>query len=330
VQSQNAELHRLRWEQRSKAEEIRELQQALSSAKLYLFDEREVALKLAAENEELKAQEAEDRQRIAHLLALTEPMTQEVRPRSCASLPILSSLCACSRSFPPSRPPSLPPSLLALQFTFFRSTVPAASAPVPAGSAPAPAAKAGSKAEAALGRSGFALRPAGSSPGSSGAAGASSSKSSSSAGPVSFGGGAGRLVRSVELGSSTGSSSSAGAELRLASALQQLQSLQKLCDERGAAQAREKASLQEEAAKRAKADACTISALEQQVEALQAKLTHLTRGERRERPLPHSRLTSMPSSDSLSPSLPPLLFPPSLFLSLPARLPEPAPQPGQG
>ncbi len=36
-------------------------------------------LKLAAENDNLKAQEMEDRKRIAHLLALTEPITQEVR-----------------------------------------------------------------------------------------------------------------------------------------------------------------------------------------------------------------------------------------------------------
>ena len=34
---------------------------------------------MQAENDELKAQEIEDRKRITHLLALTEPMTQEVR-----------------------------------------------------------------------------------------------------------------------------------------------------------------------------------------------------------------------------------------------------------
>ncbi len=38
-----------------------------------------MALKLAAENDGLKAQEMEDRKRIAHLLAMTEPIAQEVR-----------------------------------------------------------------------------------------------------------------------------------------------------------------------------------------------------------------------------------------------------------
>ena len=79
LQAQNAELHRVRWELRSRDEEVRELQVALSSAKLFLYDEREAVLRIAAENDELKAAEVEDRRRIAHLLALTEPMTQEVR-----------------------------------------------------------------------------------------------------------------------------------------------------------------------------------------------------------------------------------------------------------
>lgn len=78
LQAQNVELHKLRWEARSREEEIRELQKALSDAKLYLYDEREHVLKLQAENDDLKAQEIEDRKRIAHLLALTEPITQEV------------------------------------------------------------------------------------------------------------------------------------------------------------------------------------------------------------------------------------------------------------
>ena len=79
VESHSADLHRLRWALRSRDEEVKELQTALSSAKVLLYDEREMALRLAAENDELKAKELEDRRRIAHLLALTEPIAQEVR-----------------------------------------------------------------------------------------------------------------------------------------------------------------------------------------------------------------------------------------------------------
>ena len=43
-----------------------------------LFDEREQVLKLQAENDQLLIQEMEDRKRIQHLLALTQPVTQEV------------------------------------------------------------------------------------------------------------------------------------------------------------------------------------------------------------------------------------------------------------
>ena len=81
AEAAGAELQRLRWEAREREEEVRELQRALSDARLALLDEREQALRLAAENDGLKAQEVEDRRRIAHLLALTEPLTHEVRPR---------------------------------------------------------------------------------------------------------------------------------------------------------------------------------------------------------------------------------------------------------
>jgi len=78
AEAQNAELHRLRWEARAREEEIAELQRALSDSRLFLFDEREHALKLAAENDGLKSQEVEDRRKIAHLLSITEPLTHEV------------------------------------------------------------------------------------------------------------------------------------------------------------------------------------------------------------------------------------------------------------
>lgn len=59
-------------------EEVRDLQRALSDAQLYLYDEREVVLKLSRENERLRIQEAEDRKRIQSLLSLTRPVAQEV------------------------------------------------------------------------------------------------------------------------------------------------------------------------------------------------------------------------------------------------------------
>ena len=59
-------------------EEITELQNALSDANVHLFKEREQALQLLAENDQLKIQEIEDRRKIQHLLALTKPVAQEV------------------------------------------------------------------------------------------------------------------------------------------------------------------------------------------------------------------------------------------------------------
>lgn len=88
------ELHKLRWELRVKQSEIGELQRALSDANVHLFEEREQVLQLQAENDALKAQELEDRRRIQHLLALTQPVTQEVtffrdcRPGKSTVLPV--------------------------------------------------------------------------------------------------------------------------------------------------------------------------------------------------------------------------------------------------
>ncbi|GBG27683.1 Coiled-coil domain-containing protein 77 [Hondaea fermentalgiana] len=74
----HAELHRVKWELKVRQEEVEQLQNALSDANVQLFEEREEALKLLAENDELKLQQSEDRRRIQHLLALTEPVSQEV------------------------------------------------------------------------------------------------------------------------------------------------------------------------------------------------------------------------------------------------------------
>lgn len=96
-QVSHEELHRTQWELRVRHEEIAELQRALSDANVYLFDEREQVLKLQAENDQLKIQELEDRRRIQHLLALTQPVSQEVtffrdcRPAKMTRFPVESS-----------------------------------------------------------------------------------------------------------------------------------------------------------------------------------------------------------------------------------------------
>lgn len=54
------------------------LLQALSDAHTYLFDERERLLALQAENDQLRLQEMEDRERIKQLLSLTRPTEQQV------------------------------------------------------------------------------------------------------------------------------------------------------------------------------------------------------------------------------------------------------------
>ena len=72
------EKHRARWQYLRAESEVEDLQQALSDAKLALFDEKERVVQLTAENDALKIQELEDRQRIQQLLSLTQPVTEEV------------------------------------------------------------------------------------------------------------------------------------------------------------------------------------------------------------------------------------------------------------
>ncbi|XP_057185699.1 coiled-coil domain-containing protein 77 isoform X2 [Triplophysa rosa] len=72
------EQHKLQWEVRQREEEIAELQKALSDMQVYLFQEREQALRLYAENDRLKIRELEDRKKIQHLLALVGPDPGEI------------------------------------------------------------------------------------------------------------------------------------------------------------------------------------------------------------------------------------------------------------
>ncbi|XP_064199441.1 coiled-coil domain-containing protein 77 [Anguilla rostrata] len=70
--------HKLQWEVRQRESEIAELQKALSDMQIYLFQEREQALRLYAENDRLKIRELEDRKKIQHLLALVGPDVGEI------------------------------------------------------------------------------------------------------------------------------------------------------------------------------------------------------------------------------------------------------------
>lgn len=76
--SSTEEQHKLQWEIRQREEEIAELQNALSDMQIYLFQEREQALRLYAENDRLKIRELEDRKKIQHLLALVGPDPGEI------------------------------------------------------------------------------------------------------------------------------------------------------------------------------------------------------------------------------------------------------------
>jgi coiled-coil domain-containing protein 77 len=124
MQTQSGEIHGLRRTIKSRTDEVNDLQLALEDAKLFLFDEREQVLKLQAENDNLKVQEIEDRKRIQELLALTQPLAQEVRARAVAlewprtvsphprpSLPppACSSRSTATRAPSPSPPPRRPP-----------------------------------------------------------------------------------------------------------------------------------------------------------------------------------------------------------------------------
>ncbi|KAG7455807.1 hypothetical protein MATL_G00244940 [Megalops atlanticus] len=72
------EQHKLQWEMRQREGEIVELQKALSDMQVYLFQEREQALRLYAENDRLKIRELEDRKKIQHLLSLVGPDVGEI------------------------------------------------------------------------------------------------------------------------------------------------------------------------------------------------------------------------------------------------------------
>ena len=98
-----------------RASQVAELQRAVRDAQVYLYDERETALRLQSENEALKLGDIENRRRVQHLLALTQPVGrdttffQPAEGRSvAASAP--GSRSTASRSAPGAAAPRHPPS----------------------------------------------------------------------------------------------------------------------------------------------------------------------------------------------------------------------------
>ena len=70
------EHHKSQWTIRQREQEIAELQKALSDMQVYLFQEREQVLRLHAENDRLRLRELQDRQKIQHLLTLSQPSSE--------------------------------------------------------------------------------------------------------------------------------------------------------------------------------------------------------------------------------------------------------------
>ncbi len=72
------QIHKSHWELQKRKEEIAELQRSLSEAKLHLYDERQQMLRLVKENDQLRLKEIEDKKKIEELVAINEPLEQEV------------------------------------------------------------------------------------------------------------------------------------------------------------------------------------------------------------------------------------------------------------
>eukprot|EP01135_Chromosphaera_perkinsii_P008580 Nk52_evm22s1401 gene=Nk52_evmTU22s1401 len=70
--------HRYEWEINKKNNELFDLQQSVSDAQIFLFQERENALRLRNSVDELKIKELEDRKKMKLLLALSEPNEHEI------------------------------------------------------------------------------------------------------------------------------------------------------------------------------------------------------------------------------------------------------------
>lgn len=72
------ERHRLKWDLNKAADAVADLQRAISDQHVQLYEEKAKVLALTEENNRLKIQEMEDQNRIKHLLALAQPVSQEI------------------------------------------------------------------------------------------------------------------------------------------------------------------------------------------------------------------------------------------------------------
>jgi len=225
---------------------VAELHAALDAAKLALFDEREAALRAAAEADELRAQEAVDRARIQQLLALTQPAEEEA--------------------------------------VFYRDARPGA--PLPgAGAAPGGGGagareplpgREGFPIRPPLGAADAARNAGGPPPGGK-------SGGMSLAGEAGGDAAARAAVRDgLGLGAGAGVPPAAGAGARDAARVdalrRQLDDFRRLADERAGAYARDRAAAAERFARRADADAAALAATQDALAATQDKLAALTKG----------------------------------------------------
>ncbi|KAF1781674.1 hypothetical protein GQ600_21579 [Phytophthora cactorum] len=78
IEVSKEEAHRLKWELKTKNEEIADLEESLKKANAALFQTKAELIDLQTENKTLKLQEQDDRQKIQQLLALTQPITEQV------------------------------------------------------------------------------------------------------------------------------------------------------------------------------------------------------------------------------------------------------------
>ncbi|CAD8134861.1 unnamed protein product [Paramecium pentaurelia] len=78
IKIQYEDKHQQEWELLKRKQEIKELQQTVGEAKLMLFEERQARLKLQKENDALKVRELEDKKKIAELMAMIEPIEEQV------------------------------------------------------------------------------------------------------------------------------------------------------------------------------------------------------------------------------------------------------------
>ncbi|ETN13745.1 hypothetical protein PPTG_08472 [Phytophthora nicotianae INRA-310] len=78
IEVSKEEAHRLKWEIKTKNEEIADLEESLKKANAALFQAKAELIDVQTENKTLKLQEQDDRQKIQKLLALTQPITEQV------------------------------------------------------------------------------------------------------------------------------------------------------------------------------------------------------------------------------------------------------------